>query len=267
MKTILYSCLAVVFFAAALRAATPTPAPPRDITTLDGITYHHATIMGSTSTVIMLSCDEGTIYIPIDKVPAEIQKEVGYKGPGMKEKEEAEKAAEQKAAAARAEEEKKAKLESAKHEWLPGTEKDAWPQLNPDFFPAELSSQISAYNTKAQFNMIMSKAEHTPDTDATIKANGDKMTALLAIYLDYKKFMENPPAGTDVAAARKAVADLQYKPYQGMPEIVLEAIMGPPDKVETTTGADNVAEKIYHYGAIKFTFRNGGFYDPSQVEK
>jgi hypothetical protein len=266
MKIILHSFLALALLAATA-PAVPVAVKPRDITTLDGTTYHHATIMGSTSTVVMISCDEGTVYIPIDKVPAEIQKEVGYKGPGMKEKEEAEKAALLKAQAEKAELDKQAKLESTKHEILPGTEKDAWPQLNPDFFPPELSSQISAYNTKAQFNMIMSKADHTPDSDAAIKANTDKMAALLAIYLDYKKFMENPPAGIDADAARKAVADLQYKPYPGMPEIALQAIMGPPDKVETTTSADNVAEKIYHYGANKYTFRNGGFQDPSQVKK
>jgi hypothetical protein len=255
MKTILYSFLAVATLAAVHAATAPEPVKPRDITTKDGTTYHHATIMGSTSTTAMLSCDEGTVYVEIEKLPADIQKEIGWLGPGGREKAEAEKAAEQKALAQQAEQEKKAKIESSKHELLPGTEKDPWPQLNPDFFPAELSSQISAYNTKAQYNMILSKGARTPDTDATIEANAGTLTALHAIYLDYKKFMENPPAGINADAARKAVADLDYEPYGGMPEIVLQAIMGPPDKVVNVS----VGEVKYVYGKSEFTFIDGKY--------
>jgi hypothetical protein len=269
MKIILSTFLAVALLASAAQAApSPTPAKPRDITTKDGMTYHHATIMGSTSTQIMLSCDEGTIYVPLDNLPNDIQKEIGYKGPGVKEKEDAEKAAALKAQAEKAALDKQSKIESSKHEIVRGTEKDPYPQLNPDFFPDELATEIAAYNTTAQYNVILSQGQHSPDTDATIKSNAQKLTALHAIYLEYKKFMAEPPVGTDVAAASKAVADSDYKPYLGMPEIAYEAIRGVPDKVETVTGDDKIVKKIYHYGDHQFGFADGKYWgDPEHPPK
>ena len=258
MKVILYSFLAVVLLAGTARAVEK----PRDITTKDNVTYHNATIMGHDTHQAMISCDEGTVFVPLESLPADIQKELGYMGPGAQEKADAEKAAAAKAQAEKEEKDKQAKLESSKHEILPGTEKHAYPELNPDFFPDELASQISAYNTKAQFTNILAGGAHSPDTDATIKANAAKMAALRTIYLNYKKFMESPPADLDAAKARKAVANQDYKPYGGMPDIILESIMGVPDKVESHTSPDNTTTvKSYHYGEHKFDFENGKYID------
>ena len=264
MKRILYSLLAVLFLIASARSAdTPAVVKPRDIVTRDHVTYHNATILGRNDHEIQIACDEGTIYIQLDNLPADLQKELGYMGPGMQEKADAEKAAQLKAQAAKDEADKKAKLESAKHEIQPGAEKHPYPELNPDFFPAELSMQIASYNTKAQLSNILAGGKHDPATDATLKTNADKLAALHIIYTNYKKLVENPPAGVDVATARKAVTDSNFKPYLGMPDVVLEVLMGVPDQVEDSTSDDKVAEKIYHYDKAAFRFRNGAYYDPA----
>lgn len=266
MKRILCLFLAVSFLAAPARSADKTPAPkPRDIVTRENVTYHNATIIGRNDHEIMVASDEGTAYIPLDSLQPDLQKELGYLGAGLQQKADAEKAAQLKEQAAKEEADKKAKIESAKHEFLPGAEKHAYPELNPDYFPAELSAQITSYDTKAQLSNILAGGKHDPDTDATLKANGEKLAALHTIYTNYKNFVENPPAGADVAFARKAVTDSNYKPYFGMPDFVLEVLLGLPDKIEdsTSTEGEPVPEKVYHYDKAQFRFRNGKYYDPA----
>ena len=250
MKKFPYLVLAVLLFAITARSATPPAAKPRDITTTDGITYHNATILGRNSHEIMIACDEGTIYIPIETLPADLQVDTA------------------KVAADKLEAEKKAKIESSKHEFLPGTEKHAFPQLNPDYFPAELAGQIASYNTKAQVSDMLADGKKPPYADPTLSANTSKLAALLIIYTNYKTFMAKPPAGTDVDAARKAVAAGDYKPYTDMPEIVFEAIRGVPDKVEISKSADNATEiTTYTFGDFKFLFQNGKFWQLKAPQK
>jgi hypothetical protein len=250
MKKLLSIFLVVLALALPAHSA-PAPAPkPRDIKTTNGVTYHNATILGRNSSEIMIACDEGTIYIPIENLPPDLQTDTN------------------KVAADKAVQDKAAKIESSKHEFLPGTEKHPFPELNPDYFPAELASQITSYDTKAQFSNLLASGGHSADTDTTLKANTDKLADLRAIYENYKTFIEKPPAGTDVDAARKAVAAGDYKPYTDMPEIVFEAIRGIPDKVETSKAADNATEvKTYSYGDFKFLFQNGKFWQLKAPQK
>lgn len=268
MKNILSLLLTVVVFTTFTHAADVKPAAkPRDIILSDGTVYHHATIVGSTARTVMVASDEGTFNIPITSLPADMQKDLNYMTPEERKKAEAEKAALLKADAAKAEADKKARLEASKFEVLPGSEKDAYPRLNPDFFPSELASQISAYNTKAQYTSIIAGQAHTPEIDASIKANAQKLAQLHDIFVGYKNYIQGLPAGPDADTARKAVGGGDYKPYQGMPEIVLQAMMGVPDSVENATSEAGKPEKIYHYGSSKFRFRNGGYYDPSLAQK
>ncbi|HWB59500.1 MAG TPA: hypothetical protein VG733_08410 [Chthoniobacteraceae bacterium] len=262
-KALLATFLSALLLPAIAHAAPPAAAAkPRDITTKDGTVYHNATIVGSTADEVMVAYDGGTAYVQINNLPDDLQKDLKYMTPEERAKAEAEKAAEKKAADAKAELDKKAKLESSKHEYVPGTEKSAYPQLNPDFFPDELSSQIAAYNTKAQYNAILAGGPKSPDTDATIKDNVQKMTELHSIYTAYKAFVQNPPAGVDLPAARKAVADQLVKPYDSMPEIAFRAIWGVPDKVDTAKGDDKSVSKTYHYGKSNFTFKDGKYVNP-----
>ena len=264
MKKILSWFLAFAFLAASAHAIDK----PRTIVTKDGSTYHNATIISHDANQAMVACDEGTVFIKLDNLPADIQSELGYLGPGVAEKQAAEKAAAEKAQAEKEAQEKQQKLESSKHEYLPGSEKERYPRLNPDFFPDELASEIDAYNSKAQYTAILAGGTQSPETTQTINANAAVLKTLHANYLEYKAFIQNPPQGTDVNAARKAVTDGDYKPYPGEPEIVAKAIMGIPDKMDAPPVDGAGVKRIYYYGKSQLLFVDGKYVgDPRYLPK
>jgi hypothetical protein len=263
MKKILSLFLALAVFAAIAHAAPPpTPAKPRNIVTKDGTTYHNATIISHNGSEAMVACDEGTVFIKLVDMPPDIQQELGFKGEGVAEREAAAAAAAREAAAEQAVKDKIRLEESRKHEYVVGTEKEKFPQLNPDFFPDELVSQISAYNTKAQFTSIIA-GDKSPDSVKTVTENTAILKTLHANYLEYKNFVAKPPEGADLTTARKAVADGNYKPYVGEPEVVAKAIMGIPDKVDESEG-----KRVYHYGDSRLLFADGKYVgDPRRLPK